>query len=149
MPKTANSSSQRAGSGRQPSSALGGRRRNGDQRADDAGTKPADEQERAFGHDDGEQRAAVSRTAPSSASSRRRLEHVAQQQDCRQPDRAEQQAETAECLEGREIGVLDPVELGQAFGGRRRIGAKVAQLIFDRCLDVRDARRGAATIMNW
>ena len=64
-------------------------------------------------------------TAPSSASSRLPLEHVAKQHRG-EPDRAEQQPQAAERLERREIRVLDAMKLRQPFGRTGRVGAEVA-----------------------
>ena len=59
------------------------------------------------------------------------LQHVPEQHG-RQPQRAEREAEPAEQLEGREVGVLDAVEAGEALGGGRGVEAEVGEALFER-----------------
>ena len=59
------------------------------------------------------------------------LEHVAQQHG-READGADQQAEPAERLKRRDVGVLDAVELGQPLGGGHGVRAEIARAVLDR-----------------
>ena len=52
------------------------------------------------------------------------------QQDDRQPQRAQQQAESAKGLEGTEVGVLDGLESLQALGGGNCVEAEAAERAF-------------------
>ncbi len=104
--------------------AVGGGRGNGHERAHGADNETCDEEQEILTQHDREQ---VSRPVADGAQERQLtapLEDVAQH-DRREPDRTDQQTETAERLKRRQIGVLDGVERRQPFGREHGIGAKV------------------------
>ena len=106
------------------------RRRDGQGGADRPGAEPGAEQQCRFGQHHRRQPRPVVADGAQQRELAPALGHVAEHHRG-QAERPEQQAEAAERLERRQVGVLDAVERGQPLAGAHRVHPEIVELALE------------------